>query len=93
MKIGAIQAAGMSSYKNAKIQPAKKDSLPMGADKLEISGSSRLFSDALQVAMELPDERAGKVEAVREQVSKGTYTVNSAVIANRLIRGIARPEV
>ena len=91
MKIGAIQAAGMSSYQANKIQPAKKESVSMGADKLEISESSRLFSGALKAAMDIPAERADKVSAIQAQIAKGTYSVNSAVIAGRLIRG-AFPE-
>jgi negative regulator of flagellin synthesis FlgM len=92
MKIGAIQAAGMSNYKAAKIQPAKKESLSMGSDRLEISESSRLFSDALKVAMQAPSVRADKVAAIQSQVTTGAYSVNSAVIADKILRGVSRAE-
>ena len=92
MKIGAIQAAGMNSYNKMKIQPAKKESVSMGSDKLEISGSPRLFSDALKAAAAAPAERGDRVAAIQAQLASGTYTVNSMAIAGRLIRGVAPTE-
>lgn len=89
MKIGAIQAAGLSNYKSTKIQPAKKETPSLGSDKLEISESSRLFASALKAATEAPAERADKVASIRDQIAAGTYKANSAAIADKLLKGVA----
>ncbi len=92
MKIGSIPGVGLGNYKNTKIHPAKTEVTSLTPDTLEISESSRLFSQALKVAMETPVDRVDKIASLKGQIADGSYSVNSMAVADRMLNGVIGPE-
>lgn len=88
MKIGSLPAVAMEQYNSNKIRARKTETAQAGTDSLEVTNASRLFSEALQAVRETPDVRMDKVEAVRSQVESGTYRVDAAAVAARMLSGI-----
>ena len=89
MKIGSLPAVAMEQYQNNKIRTRKTEAASMGTDSVELSGASRLFDQALQAAKAAPEARMDRVEAVRAHVAAGTYRIDSAAIAARILAGIS----
>ena len=55
-------------------------------DTVSVSQDALLLTEARRTAQNTPDVRAEKVEALRTQVSNGTYTPDSKLIAANLVR-------
>jgi negative regulator of flagellin synthesis FlgM len=89
MKIGSLPVVAMEQYQNTKIRTRKAETAPMGTDSVELSSASRLFDKALAAAREAPEVRMDRVETVRAQVTAGTYRIDTAAIAARLLAGIS----
>ena len=88
MKIGSLPAVAMEQYNSNKIRARKTETAQAATDSLEVTNASRLFSEALQAVREMPEVRMDKVEAVRSQVESGTYRVDAAAVAARMLSGI-----
>lgn len=54
-------------------------------DQVSVSGNAQLFQRLLDKAKELPEIREDKVNAVREQLAKGEFNLDSASIADSLL--------
>ncbi|MCL1808103.1 MAG: flagellar biosynthesis anti-sigma factor FlgM [Oscillospiraceae bacterium] len=87
MKIGSLPAVAMEQYQNNRVKTKKAETASMGADSVELSGASRLFEQALTAVKETPEARMDRVEAIRAQISAGTYRINAAAIADRMLAG------
>jgi negative regulator of flagellin synthesis FlgM len=87
MKIGALPVVAMEQYQSNKIKARKTEAASMGTDSVELSSSSRLFAQALEAARQAPEARMDRVSAVSAQVAAGTYKVDAAAIAARMIAG------
>jgi negative regulator of flagellin synthesis FlgM len=86
MKIGNLPAVVMEQYHNSnKVKTRITETAPMGTDRLELSGASRLFDKALAAVRETPEIRMDRVEAIRAQIAAGTYTANASVIAQKML--------
>lgn len=55
-------------------------------DTVSVSQDALLLTEARRTAQNTPDVRAEKVEALRIQVSDGTYKPDSKLIATNLVR-------
>ena len=55
-------------------------------DTVSVSQDALLLTEARRTAQNTPDVRAEKVEALRIQVSNGTYQPDSKLIAANLVR-------
>lgn len=55
-------------------------------DTVSVSQDALLLTEALRAAQDAPDVRTEKVEALRIQVANGTYTPDSRLIAENLVR-------
>ncbi|MCH5144005.1 flagellar biosynthesis anti-sigma factor FlgM [Desulfovibrio sp. UIB00] len=55
-------------------------------DTVSVSQDALLLTEARRTAQNTPDVRAEKVEALRIQVSNGTYKPDSKLIAANLVR-------
>lgn len=55
-------------------------------DTVSVSQEAQLLTEARRTAQNTPDVRAEKVEALRIQVSNGTYKPDSKLIAANLVR-------
>ena len=51
----------------------------------EISDNARLMQHATEIANAAPDVRKDKVEALKKAIASGTYHVDSAAIADKLV--------
>ena len=88
MKIGALPAVAMEQYAANTARVRKSAAVPMGTDLVEISSAPRLFSEALKAAKEAPEVRMDRVTTVRAQVEAGTYRVDAAAVAARMLSGM-----
>jgi negative regulator of flagellin synthesis FlgM len=86
VKIGNLPAVAMEQYNSSGIMKARRaEKAPMGTDRLELSDAARLFDEALLAVRETPGVRMDRVEAVRAQIATGTYTINAAVVAQKIL--------
>lgn len=56
-----------------------------GGDRISLSPEARLRTEAYTAAMNAPDVRQAKVDALKAQVESGSYRPDSAVIAGKLL--------
>lgn len=54
-------------------------------DTVSVSDEAMLRTEAYRTAMNAPDIREDKVNAIRDQIANGTYSVNSRRIAANLL--------
>jgi flagellar biosynthesis anti-sigma factor FlgM len=86
MKIGNLPAVAMEQYNSSsKVRVRKAETASMGTDRLELSGASRLFDEALLAVRDVPEARMDRVDAIRTQIAEGAYTSNAAVIAKKML--------
>lgn len=55
------------------------------SDKVTLSPEGALHTEAYRSAMNAPEIRQDKVDAIKDQISNGTYVIDSAKIAAGLI--------
>lgn len=55
-------------------------------DIVEISSTAREISKLREIARTMPEERAEKVEQIRQMVQNGTYKIEPEKIAERMIQ-------
>lgn len=96
MKVNQNPSPSTTSIDKA-LSPAKKDSVtkggmqealsstPRNGAQVEISDAARLMKQASDIARNAPDVRADKVADLKKRISEGTYQVDSASIADRLV--------
>lgn len=85
LKIGPVQMAGIQRYNEVTKKPVKSAEVRQETDKVDVSGSSRLFAQALEAAKAAPEVRAERVDAIRTAVQNGTYQIDSQRIAARIL--------
>ena len=84
-KIGPVTISGVQRYNEIARKPVKAVASSQETDKVDVSGSNRLFAQALAAAKSAPDIRAERVETVQQAVRNGTYQIDSGKIAERLL--------
>lgn len=52
---------------------------------VEISEQARLFKAATEMARQNPEIRSEKVEALKQRIRSGTYQVDAAAVADKLL--------
>lgn len=52
---------------------------------VEISESAQLMKQASEIANSAPDVRADRVQSLKKSIQEGTYHVDNAAIADRLV--------
>jgi negative regulator of flagellin synthesis FlgM len=72
----------MNSGKNS---AAEVKSKKVAGDDLALSGESKIMQRALLAVKQADDIRQDKVNALREQVSAGTYSVSDDEVAETMI--------
>ena len=74
---------------NAAAAPA-----PESGDRISLSPEAKLRTEAYTTAMNAPDIRQSKIDALKAQVESGTYQTDSKAIASKLLAeepGIFQP--
>jgi negative regulator of flagellin synthesis FlgM len=84
-KIGNLEtAANKQKEEETKASQAQSASL-QPSERVDFSSASVEFSNASEKMEKTPDERAERIAALKTSVSNGTYNVDSAKIAERII--------
>jgi negative regulator of flagellin synthesis FlgM len=68
-----------------KTAPAKNAG---SADRVDISGRSKEIADIMAAVNQLPDVRNDKVQAIKQSVDAGTYSVDAGKVASSIIKSI-----
>jgi len=58
------------------------------ADRVNISGQSKDIADIVSAVNELPDVRNDKVQALKQRVDAGTYSVDPKKVAESIIKSL-----
>ena len=80
-----IQKAPSTEARDVKASQANKAG---PADKVDISGKSKEIADLMAAVNQVPDVRDVKVQAIKQSVEAGTYTVDPRKIAEKMISEI-----
>lgn len=54
-------------------------------DKISLSNEAKLRTEAYQTAISAPEIRQAKVNAIKEQIASGNYTINARNIAEKML--------
>jgi negative regulator of flagellin synthesis FlgM len=92
MKINDLNSVGIDQVQANQTQtagaarpPETAASAASGRDVIHLSPQARLLQKASQIAQATPEVRPEKVLALKDSVDQGTYTVDSAKVADKLI--------
>jgi negative regulator of flagellin synthesis FlgM len=82
----------LSAYLN-KVEPGKPVEPPSAssevkADAVNLSPEARLVALAHQILSKMPEVRAEKVTALRQQVESGQYRIDSDRIASKVVEAL-----
>jgi negative regulator of flagellin synthesis FlgM len=58
------------------------------SDRVDISGKSKEVADIMSAVNQLPEVRNEKVQAIKESVEAGTYTVDPSKVAESILKSI-----
>lgn len=58
---------------------------PRSGATVEISDNARLMQKAMDVAKSAPDSRADKINQIKKSIRDGSYKVDSAKVADKLV--------
>lgn len=72
-------------YRNNGTKKVNKTGATAAADKVEISQIGKDYQVAKQAVSQASDIRTDKVNAIREQMSAGTYNVSMEDVADKLL--------
>src|SRR5437588_8554142 len=79
-RTAATSAAAQQSAK------AQCQAQPPRADSVTLSANARSLAAAREAVQSAPDVRSEKVADIKQRVDDGTYTVNSSVLARKMLR-------
>ena len=60
------------------------------SDKVEISTAARDHQVAMKALKDVPEVRSEKVNAIKEQISSGSYKPNAEQIAEHILKGLTK---
>ena len=81
-----VQPAPIANHAPRQAERATEDrAVNQPAARVEFSARSREMHAALQAAHAAPDVRADKVEAAKQRIANGTYTVKAEVVARGIL--------
>lgn len=66
---------------------------PTGADKVELSSGSVDVQRMHEIIQQTPDVRAERVQALKEQIAKGEYTVDPYKVADKLLMSLLQDNI
>jgi flagellar biosynthesis anti-sigma factor FlgM len=69
----------------ADVKRPQNDPVSQPAARVELSSRSREMHRALELANAAPDVRTDKVDAAKQRIAQGTYTVNAEVVAKGIL--------
>ena len=71
----------------------KSDGRPVGVDTVELSAASREVQKIQAILADTPAVRAELVQALKEQIDKGEYQVDSRKLAEKMIMTLLTEEL
>lgn len=88
MKISNIGYA-YGVYNKKPAVSRKKTSVGEAYDNFDVSDEARVFQSALKAASSAPEIREDKVNAIKQQIEKGTYNVSAEDVAEKMLSWLA----
>jgi negative regulator of flagellin synthesis FlgM len=82
--ISSVQAKGVKS-KTAKGKPTAAMDASV-SDNVELTGTSSRMRELETQLADLPPDDAGKVEAIRQAIADGTFTVDEEAVAEGMVQ-------
>jgi negative regulator of flagellin synthesis FlgM len=91
MKIAHLNSVSnaFKAYNKTAKKPEAVAKPGQSADKVEISSQARDIQVAMKALSEIPESRSEKVEAIKAQISQGTYKPSADAIVDKLFSGIS----
>ena len=62
--------------------------VPVGGDRVELSAGSQDVQKAREILQQTPAVRTDRVEALRQQVERGEYQVDSQQVAGKMLMSL-----
>lgn len=87
MKIHNIPRV-MKAYNQKKVYSAGKAEGVGKRDEMSISQEAQIMSKVMQKIKETPEVREEKVQEIKQQLSRGTYSVKADQVAEGILKGI-----
>ncbi len=81
-----VQAERLENNKTNENAAAEAAATAPKGDRISLSPEARLRTEALNTALAAPDVRQAKVDAIREKIEDGTYTIDSKNIAGKMLQ-------
>lgn len=72
-------------YQKQKVNQAQKAGSPSQTDQLQISSFGKDIQTAKSAVASAPDVREARVAAIKAQIQNGTYSVDNAAFAEKLL--------
>ena len=82
----ATRTAAASAAAQQHTAKAQRQSQPSGADSVTLSANALSLAAAREAVQNAPAVRENKVAEIKQRVDDGTYTVNSSVLARKMLR-------
>lgn len=86
MRIGNIQ--GVHRAYAAQMQQPTQAIKKEKKDELKLSTEAKAYQQAYQLAKKVPDVREDKVEALKQRLASGQYTIDATQISEKIISQI-----
>ncbi|MBM7561318.1 flagellar biosynthesis anti-sigma factor FlgM [Fusibacter tunisiensis] len=83
-------ASAFKAYNKTAKKPEAVGKTGVAADKVEISSKARDIQVAMKALSEIPESRSEKVEAIKTQISQGTYKPSADELVDKLFSGLGR---
>jgi negative regulator of flagellin synthesis FlgM len=87
-----ISSNSADSLQNRKIDRQQEEVVPAGgqvqSEEVSISSASVEFGMAAEMMEHESPERAQRIQAIQQQVQEGTYQVDSAKIAEKMLQSV-----
>jgi len=64
-----------------------------GADRVELSSNSVDVQKMHEILQQTPDVRADRVRALKQQIEKGEYTVDSHKVADQMLKSLLQDNI
>ena len=89
-----LKADKVQVKKTRETSPAEASpQTPAAVDKVELSSSSVDVQRMHEIIQQAPEVRAEKVQALKEQIAKGEYTVDPYKVADKLLMSLLQDNI
>jgi len=58
---------------------------PIATERVDLSSEAKDFQKIKQILDQIPEVREEKVQEIKQQIANGSYSINSGMIADRML--------